>query len=111
MSMLMLLIFLIGAVLGMRFRVLVLSPAIGLILAAILAGSVVRADSALDFAAAALLAATCLQIGYLGGVATRYGLVAAYSGHRLEELPENTPAPQVPPTHSIGGAPSTAYRG
>jgi hypothetical protein len=68
---------LVGAVLGTRFTVLVLVPAIvlatGVISASGLAGSHPLAWTALT----AVLAATCLQLGYLGGLATRHFLAAA----------------------------------
>ena len=72
MSVLMLLAFLIGAVLGMRFKVLVLIPAIGFTLIAVLAACFVGGESLSITMVTAVFTASCLQIGYLGGVATRY---------------------------------------
>ena len=71
---------LVGAVLGMRFRVLVLLPAIFAALLAILA---VGISSSINFpviALAMVLATACLQLGYLGGVATRHVLTLARAG-------------------------------
>ena len=55
----------IGAALGVRFKVLILIPAIGLAFMAIVAGGVARGDSALAILIAAVLASSGLQIGYL----------------------------------------------
>lgn len=71
---------LIGAVLGMKFKVLILIPAIGLALAAILIGGVARGDSASTIVITAELAAVCLQIGYLGGIIAFYGSGRARAG-------------------------------
>jgi hypothetical protein len=64
---------LVGAVLGLRFRVLVLVPAIG---CAILASSFFSHDLA-HGALASLFAVVGLQIGYLGGIVTRHVMVLA----------------------------------
>lgn len=70
--MLSLLSVLVGAVLGLRFRVLVLVPAIG---CAILASSFFSHDLA-HGALASLFAVIGLQI-YLGGIVTRHVMVLA----------------------------------
>jgi len=111
MSMLLLLVFLIGAVLGMRFRVLVLIPAIGFLFVTILAACVIRAESHSITITVAALAAGCLQIGYLGGVVTRYATALADSGRLRKDALKSASKPLAPPAHSTGGAPSTAYRG
>jgi hypothetical protein len=77
MSTLIPLILLIGAVLGMRFKVLILIHTIGFALIAILAGGIVRGDSASAILIAAVLAWICLQIGYLCGIMTRYSIAMA----------------------------------
>jgi len=64
--------FLIGAVLGMRFKVLILIPAIGLAWIVILAAGIAREDNVSAILIAAVLASSCLQIGYLCGIVTRY---------------------------------------
>ncbi len=111
MSMLLLLVFLIGAVLGTRFKVLVLIPAIGLTVSAILAAGIVRGESISTFAVTAILAVSCLQIGYLSGIATHYIAALGHSGRRRGDARKTTPSPAAAPRHSIGGPPSTAYRG
>ena len=67
----------IGAALGVRFKVLVLVPAIGLAFIAILAGGVARGDSVSTILIAIVLASSCLQIGYLCGILVRYGIAPA----------------------------------
>ena len=80
MSALVLLAFLTGAALGMRFKVFILFPAIGLALIAILAAGIARSDSISAILIAAVLASTGLQIGYLCGIATRYSVALARVG-------------------------------
>jgi hypothetical protein len=72
--------FLIGAVLGMKFKVLILIPAIGFALIVILAAGIARSDSISAILIAAALASSCLQIGYLCGAATRYSIGLARVG-------------------------------
>jgi len=71
---------LIGAALGMRFKVLILIPAIGLGFITILAGGIGRGDSASAILIAAVLASGSLQIGYLCGILTRSGIASARPG-------------------------------
>ena len=111
MSMLLLLVLLIGAVLGMRFKVLVLVPAIGFLFVAILVACVIRAESLSMTIAAVVLTVSCLQIGYLGGVVTRYTTAPADPGRLGKGALNSASGPLAPPAHSTGGAPSTAYRG
>jgi hypothetical protein len=68
---------LVGMVLGQRFKVLVLLPAIALALVLALGGGIVRADSAWWIVLGSAAAAVSLQIGYLIGVGIRHVLVAA----------------------------------
>lgn len=75
-----LLAFLIGAALGMRLKVFILFPAIGLAWIVILAAGIARSDSISAILIAAVLASTCLQIGYLCGTATRYSIALARIG-------------------------------
>ena len=72
----------IGAALGVRFKVLILIPAIGLAFMAILAGGVARGDSALAILIAAVLASSGLQIGYLCSIIARYGIARAEGTHK-----------------------------
>ncbi|MGY3079890.1 hypothetical protein ACVWZZ_006298 [Bradyrhizobium sp. LM6.10] len=81
--------FLTGAVLGQRFRVLVLLPlTLVMGLAAIPVG--LMADvSFLEGLKNLVLAAVALQAGYLFGSAARFGLAAARAG-RVFARPVNT---------------------
>ena len=92
MSLLIVLVFLIGAVLGMRFKVFILVPAIGSTLAAIVAGGVAYGTNVPVILATAVLAATSLQIGYLGGLATRHSMAVARSGRLRKVLQRVEPA-------------------
>lgn len=111
MSMLLLLVLLIGALLGMRFKVLVLIPAMGFLFMAILAECVIRAESLSFTIAAVVLAVSSLQIGYLGGVVTRYTAALADFGRLRKDSLKSAARPLAPPAHSTGATPSTAYRG
>jgi hypothetical protein len=66
-----------GAVLGMRFRVFVLLPAIAVTVASILAIEVATTHTAGRAAIVAAAAIAALQIGYLCGVGVRYALALA----------------------------------
>ena len=72
----------IGAALGVRFKVLILIPAIGLAFMAIVAGGVARGDSALAILIAAVLASSGLQIGYLCCIIARYGIARTEGTHK-----------------------------
>ncbi len=80
MSMLALLATLGGAVLGLRLKVLVLIPALGATVVAAIAIGVSRGDAVPAVALAIVVASTCLQLGYLGGIAMRYAAVLARAG-------------------------------
>ena len=110
MSMLVLSLFFIGAALGMRFKVLILTPAIGLTIMAILARGMIHGDSASTVAITAFLAAGCLQIGYLGGAATRHTLTLRRAG-RLTSLLSGSSSVAAPGHSTTGPAASTQYRG
>jgi hypothetical protein len=86
MSMLILLVFLLGAILGMRFKVLILIPVIAFALIAILVGGVTRGDSVSAILFAIALVSIGLQLGYLTGIATRYTIALARAG-RLRKSP------------------------
>jgi hypothetical protein len=64
---------LIGSALGLRFRVLILLPAIGLVWMAYLAVGVVLGDALSAILVGGTLAAMCLQIGYLVGASVAHG--------------------------------------
>jgi hypothetical protein len=67
-------LFLVGAVLGMRFKVLILIPAIGFAVGVVLAAGIAGGASLAAILAATALASICLQFGYLGGIGTRYSM-------------------------------------
>jgi hypothetical protein len=69
---------LFGAMLALRFRVLILVPAVGVLLAGVLIEGFVFKLGLKETALSCLVAVICLQIGYLGGV------VAC---HRLSKRP------------------------
>ena len=62
---------LIGLMLGARFKVLIMIPAIGSGFIAVLAAGIAHNDSASAILLALARVWTCLQIGYLGGIITR----------------------------------------
>jgi hypothetical protein len=82
MSMLVLLVFLSGAVLGMRFKVLILAPAVGLTIVAVVTSGAARGEGLLTILLEGLLAVLCLQIGYLSGVFARYAMTLARAESR-----------------------------
>ncbi len=75
-------IFLAGAALGLRFKVMILVPA--LILAALLAAIVglTRGDQFWSIAAAMILLGTAIQVGYLAGLLFRAKL-ASFRAQRI----------------------------
>ena len=77
MSTVILLAFLLGAVLGMRFKVFILIPAIGLIFIAILAGAIACGSGMAGTLIAAVLASSSLQIGYVLGTIAQYSVALA----------------------------------
>jgi Exopolysaccharide production repressor len=68
---------LVGAVLGTRFKVLILVPAIGLAAIANVAGGIVHGDSASAILTATVIAAVCLQLGYFCGMVAQYASAVA----------------------------------
>lgn len=68
---------LLGAVLGTRFRVQVLFPALLFCLLVLATVTVVKGLSLSTAIAAAAICIVSLQMGYLGGLFTRYCMVAA----------------------------------
>ena len=63
---------LIGALLGLRFRVFILVPAIVVGSAAILSVGMARSDGIWPTLLAMLLAITALQVGYLSGAVIQF---------------------------------------
>jgi hypothetical protein len=90
---------LIGAALGMRFKVLILVPAFGLLLVVTLAAARAHGSAAPAFFVTAALAFAGLQIGYLCGALMRFYLRANAGGRLPRSLkaagrgPEATPYP------------------
>jgi hypothetical protein len=74
---------LIGAVLGTRFRIHALLPAAVFGLAVIAISAVVKGSPISSMIVATIIFTVALQVGYLGGVFTRFCLVAArVASHR-----------------------------
>ena len=90
---------LIGAVLGTRFKVLILFPtiAVGIALVAAIAALLGSALSTAIIAAVTL--GVCLQVGYLGGLVTRICLTAARRPLPPRSLP-STIVRANPPFHA-----------
>ena len=80
MSIPILLVFLTGAVLGLRFKVLVLVPAMGLGTIAVITTGMARGYGLRAILISAVLAVICVQIGYFGGLLTRYATALARAG-------------------------------
>jgi uncharacterized membrane protein len=82
MTNLLILSILVGAVLGMRFRVLILIPVMGF---AIIAGiGAARGEAPSLIVTAMIFVAIALQLGFLVGSATRFILVASRISHRYK---------------------------
>jgi hypothetical protein len=64
-------VFVVGATLGVRFKVLILFPAIGLAAVATVVVGIAHGDSVGAVMLTTALVATAVQIGYLFGVVTR----------------------------------------
>lgn len=85
MTILILLSFLIGAVLGMRYKVFILGPIIVANVTIILVGGAVAGVDFSTLFLATILAIICLQIGYFCGIITRYSMALARSGRSTKE--------------------------
>jgi len=84
---------LVGMVLGQRFKVLVLVPAIAVWLPVAIGVGIAHSEELGPTVLLAALAVASLQIGYLVGVGIRYSLAAARaSGLRTASLPGSQPA-------------------
>jgi hypothetical protein len=71
---------LIGALLGQRFRVLILVPAIVIASAAILAFGMAHNNNLWSILLVTALTITALQLGYLGGTVIRFAITGAHIG-------------------------------
>jgi hypothetical protein len=68
---------LIGALLGQRFKVLILIPAMAIASAAVFALGVAHNNNLWSVLLVAALTVTALQLGYLGGTAIRFAIAGA----------------------------------
>jgi hypothetical protein len=88
----------IGMVLGQRFKLLILLPAITLGLLGTVILGVARADDAWSIVGRGVLLSTALQIGYLIGTVIR-ALMVAIRGARIyagRGMPSTEPRPSIP---------------
>jgi hypothetical protein len=76
---------LVGATLALRFKVLVLIPAIGIAVALVVAIGIAQNLGGWSITLGTVLAAVALQFGYLSGIATANFVVPAVRG-LLREL-------------------------
>jgi hypothetical protein len=95
---LMLICLLLGAVLGQRFKFLVLIPGMGVMLPLVAAAGVVRADPFGQIVFAMIAAAIGLQVGYLAGIGIRYLMVLSratqfYAGSHSPKAPTRRALP------------------
>ena len=86
MSTLGLLSILLGALIGMRFKVFVLIPTIAFAFIVMLAYGMAFETSVSRISIAIAVASSCLQIGYIFGILARYGTTLAREGR-----PRNAP--------------------
>jgi hypothetical protein len=77
---------LIGAALGLRFKVLILVPATGLVLAIVVAEEAARGDGRWQLLISSVAVAYALQFGFIVG-----GCVATFTGGLLGKLPAEAP--------------------
>jgi hypothetical protein len=68
---------LLGAVLGLRFKVLVLVPVICAALPIVVVAGIARGEGLWRLALAMIVVATSLQLGYILGIVVRFVLGAA----------------------------------
>jgi hypothetical protein len=81
---------LFGAILGLRFKVLVLVPAMLFVLVAALADGILRGQTLVHVVAAALIGVATLQVGYLAGVAIRFAWVRLPHVLRRRQSPQRS---------------------
>jgi hypothetical protein len=74
--------FLLGALLGIKFRVLILIPALGAILLTVVAIGIAHADAVWAILITLVAAVSSLQIGYLGGAIMQYAFARPTADHR-----------------------------
>jgi hypothetical protein len=86
--------FLVGLVLGLRFRLLILVPAIGFSLLGVTANGVVTGESVWRLALVAVVAATAIQLGYVGGALAQLFFRSGSASHR-SSAPERQHVPDA----------------
>jgi hypothetical protein len=72
---------LVGAVLGLRFKVFVLVPVICIALAIVAVDGVARGDELWRLAISMIVIATALQVGYILGIVTQFVMASGRSTH------------------------------
>jgi hypothetical protein len=91
--------FLIGVALGLRFKVLILVPAIGLALAMVAVHGIVVEDGVWRLVGTMVVVATFIQLGYLGGSVLHSVIGASraadYSGASKRTSTEVSPSGQL----------------
>jgi hypothetical protein len=99
--------FLIGGVLGLRFKVFILIPTIVLALALVAANGVVVEEGILRLVGTMVVVATSIQLGYLGGSilqSVTCGTDAA--DHSRDSTRTSTEVAPVGQSRNLGGASS-----
>ena len=86
---------LIGTILGQRFKVLVLAPALLIILLLAVGAAVVGTNPAWSVGVSAAMAMIGLQLGYFFGIGIRYLKVIARA-NRLAQIRRGTPIQRDP---------------
>jgi len=86
--------FLVGAVLGLRFKVLILVPAIGFSVLVVTVNGIVLGESVWRLALVMVVAATAIQLGYIGGTVAQLLFRAAGATLR-SKAGEHQPAPDA----------------
>jgi hypothetical protein len=82
--------FLVGTLLGMRFKVPILIPAVGISAIAVICAGILLKSSIGDILFRAALAWAVLQLGYFCGLATRYSIAFARRPSKVS-IPGNQP--------------------
>ena len=85
--------FLVGAVLGLRFKVLILIPAIGLSVLVVTANGIVIGESLWRLALVWVIPATSIQLGYIGGTVVQLlfrsaGVTLRSKAHEHQSVPD-----------------------
>lgn len=83
-------VFLVGALFGMRFKILILIPAVGIGVIAVTFAGILLKDSISSILLRAVLIWGVLQLGYFCSLAMRYGI--AFARHQSKvSIPGNQP--------------------